>query len=175
MRNSRYVILAALVGLAVSGAACTPKAADEATNATDAAFDKTKTAADTVLDATKEGTAKAIDETQKAGQKTADATANAAERTVDKTKEIAGDIATKTREVSSATGEAITDAWITAKVSAKFVDETLLRKSSINVDTDDHVVTLKGTVASAAAKTRAAEIASGTEGVKRVINQLVVT
>jgi len=207
MRNPRYLMLAALVGLAVAGSACTQKAADETTNATGAAVDKTKAATDTALDATKEGvdkaldatkkgTATAIDETQKAGEKTADVTRNVAERTADKTKEIAGKtadktkeiagktadktkeiaggVATKTKEVSAATGEAITDAWITTKVSAKFVDETLLKDSNINVDTNDHVVTLKGTVASAAAKNRAAAIARGTEGVTRVVNQLVV-
>ena len=72
------------------------------------------------------------------------------------------------------TGEAITDGWITTKVSAKFVDEKLLKGSNINVDTEDHVVTLKGTVGSDAAKARAVEIAGNTEGVVRVVNQLVV-
>ena len=186
MRNARSVILTALVGFAVAGAACTQKVANDTTNATDVAFDKTKAATDTTLDRAKEsadkaldrakeGTATAIVETQKAGDKTADTNRNVLERTADKTKEIAGDIAAKTKEVSSATGEAITDAWITTKVSAKFVDEKLLKDSNIDVDTDNHVVTLKGHVASAAAKTRAATIARGTEGVKRVVNQLVVT
>jgi len=45
----------------------------------------------------------------------------------------------------------------------------------INVDTKDRVVTLKGTVRSSAAKARAAEIARSTEGVTKVVNQLVVT
>jgi hyperosmotically inducible protein len=72
------------------------------------------------------------------------------------------------------TGEVITDGWITTKVSAKFVDEKLLKGSSINVDTKDHAVTLKGTVGSDAAKARAVEIARNTDGVVRVVNQLVV-
>jgi osmotically-inducible protein OsmY len=42
------------------------------------------------------------------------------------------------------------------------------------VDTSDHVVTLSGAVKSGGAKTRAVEIAEGTEGVKRVVNQLIV-
>ena len=62
----------------------------------------------------------------------------------------------------------------TTKVSAKFADETLLEDSDINVDTNNHVVTLKGVVASDAAKTRAATIARGTEGVTRVVNELAV-
>ena len=168
MRQPRYVILMALVGIATAGLACTQKAADEA------------------LDATKEGTASAVEEAQEAGEDAADATRDVADRTADKTKEIAGktadkateiasDIATKTKDLAATTGEAITDTWITTKVSAKFVDETLLNGSHINIDTDNHVVTLRGTVASAAAKSRAAAIASGTEGVTRVVNQLVVT
>src|SRR6185503_6781132 len=106
----------------------------------------------------------------------ADATKNVAQRTTDKTTEIAGSTADKTKDiavgvaketaaVAATTGEIITDGWITTTVSAKFVDETLLKGSNINVDTDDHVVTLKGHVASAAAKDRAAAIARGTKGV----------
>lgn len=60
------------------------------------------------------------------------------------------------------------------KISTKFVDETLLKGSDINVDTDNRVVTLKGVVASPAAKNRAGAIAHGTEGVTRVVNQIVV-
>ena len=83
-------------------------------------------------------------------------------------------VAEKTKEVAVATSDAVSDGWITAKVKAKFADETTLNGSSINVDTADHVVTLSGVVASSAAQARAAEIAKGTEGVTRVVNQLVV-
>ena len=161
MKQSRYVMLATLAWLAAAGAACTQKAADEA------------------LDATREGTATAIEETKEAGRQVVDATGDAAERAVDKTKEIAGRTADKATDIASdiasTTGEAITDTWITTKVKAKFLDETQLNDSSVSVDTDNGVVTLKGTVGSAAAKSRAEAIASGTEGVSRVVNQLVVT
>jgi hyperosmotically inducible protein len=83
-------------------------------------------------------------------------------------------VAEKTKEVAVATSAAVTDGWITAKLKAKFADETMLNGSSINVDTTDHVVTVSGAVLSGAAKTRAVEIADGSEGVKRVVNQLVV-
>jgi hyperosmotically inducible protein len=73
-----------------------------------------------------------------------------------------------------ATSAAVTDGWITTKLKAKFADETMLKGSDINVDTTDHVVTLSGAVPSATAKSRAVEIADGTEGVKRVVNRLVV-
>ena len=72
------------------------------------------------------------------------------------------------------TGEAITDTWITAKVKWFFVGEDALKDSDISVDTNNRVVTLKGTVASAAGKTRAAQLAKETDGVSRVDDQLVV-
>jgi hyperosmotically inducible protein len=196
MSTLKWLILATLGGVMVAGFACTQKAADQSTNGTAVTVDKPNTGTDKALDAAKEGADKAldatrrgagavIDETKAAGEKTADGTKNIAQKTGDKTKEIAGKTADKTKEIAvavgsktkevvSTTGEAITDGWITTKVKAKFVDETLLKGSDINVDTNDHVVTLKGRVTSAAGKTRAAAIARGTEGVTRVVNQLVV-
>jgi hyperosmotically inducible protein len=124
--------------------------------------------------AAKSKSAKAIDATEQAGKKTAAVTKDAAQKTGDKTKEIAGTAGQKTKAAVSATGEAITDSWITTKLKTKFFDETLLKGSDIHVETNDHVVTLKGTVASSAAKARAAAIARGTEGVTRVVDQVVV-
>ena len=205
MTHFRYVILAAAAGLTIAGSACTQNAAHETTNAAvdkskagadvaldatrkgaDQALDATKAGTDKALDATKQGVGTAIDETQKAAEKSADATKGAAERVADKTGEIAGktatktkevarDIATKTKEVTSATGEVITDAWITTKVKAKLVDETLLKGSDINVDTNNHVVTLKGTVTSAAGRARAVAIAKTTKGVSRVVDELTIS
>ena len=56
-----------------------------------------------------------------------------------------------------------------------FVDESLLKGSTIDVDTNNHVVTLKGSVRSNTARARAVAIARGTEGVARVVDELVVT
>ena len=80
----------------------------------------------------------------------------------------------KAREATSSTGETITDAWILTKVKAQFVGEDALAHSDINVDVRNHVVFLKGTVASQAGKARAAEIARATDGVTRVENELRV-
>jgi hyperosmotically inducible protein len=90
----------------------------------------------------------------------------------EKTKEGAEKVADKTKEGLSKTGEVITDGWITTRVHSKFVGEDLLKDSDINVDTNDHVVTLKGTVMSAAGRARAVEQAKEVEGVHRVIDQL---
>ena len=50
-----------------------------------------------------------------------------------------------------------------------------LRDSTINVDVDNGVVTLTGTVASQAQKTRAQNVARGVEGVTNVRNNLTVS
>ena len=92
----------------------------------------------------------------------------------EKTKAGAEKVADKTKEGLSKTGEVITDGWITTRVHSKFVGEDLLKDSDINVDTADHVVTLKGTVMSAAGRARAVEQAKEVEGVHRVIDKLTI-
>lgn len=125
----------------------------------DKAEAKTKDAAKETKDATKKGAEKTKDATEKTGEHSK----NAAEK--------AGE---KTKDAVATTGEVINDTWITSKISTDFVNEDTLKGSDINVDTKDHVVTLKGTVASAAGKARAEEIAKTTKGVKSVHNTLTI-
>jgi osmotically-inducible protein OsmY len=80
----------------------------------------------------------------------------------------------RTKSGLSKTGEAITDSWITTKVKWFFIGEDSLKGSDINVDTNNHLVTLKGTVRSAAGKARAVQLAKQTDGVSKVDDQLVV-
>jgi osmotically-inducible protein OsmY len=105
-----------------------------------------------------------------AGAKTKEGAAKVGE----KTKEGAGKVGEKTKEGLSKTGEVITDGWITSRVHSKFIGEDLLKDSDINVDTNDHVVTLKGTVMSQAARARAVAQAKEVEGVHRVVDQLTI-
>jgi osmotically-inducible protein OsmY len=104
----------------------------------------------------------------------AEKTKDGAEKVGEKTADGAKKVGEKTKEGLSKTGEAITDAWITSRVSSKFVGEDLLKDSNINVDTNNHVVTLRGTVMSAAAKVRAVAQAREVEGVRSVVDQLTV-
>jgi len=83
-------------------------------------------------------------------------------------------VGNKTKDGVSKTGEVMTDAWITSRVSARFVNEDTLKDSNINVDTNDHIVTLKGTVITSAGRARAGVVARQTEGVRRVVNNLTV-
>jgi hyperosmotically inducible periplasmic protein len=101
-------------------------------------------------------------------------TKEGAEKTKDAVVKGATVAAGKTKDGLSKSGEVMTNEWITARVHARFVDEELLKGSDISVDTDDHVVTLKGTVVDRAGRNRAARVASYTEGVHRVVNRLMI-
>jgi osmotically-inducible protein OsmY len=146
------------------------KTTDATTKGAEKTKDATAKGAEKTKDATVKGAEKTKDATVKGAEKTKDATAKGAE----KTKDTAGTAGSKSKDVAGTTGEAITDSWITTKIKADFVNEDALKDSDINVDTNEHVVTLKGTVATAAGKARAEEIAKTTKGVNRVVNTLTV-
>jgi len=117
---------------------------------------------------------KTKDTTTKSAEKTKDATVKGAEKTKDATVKGAKETEKASKDVAGTTGEAVTDAWITTKIKADYVNEDTLKGSEINVDTNEHIVTLKGTVATAAGKARAEEIAKTTKGVSRVVNTLTI-
>lgn len=71
-------------------------------------------------------------------------------------------------------GSGAEDGWIHFKTKSALATTNDLRDSTINVDVDNNVVTLKGSVASAAQKAAAEKAAKAIDGVKSVRNQLVV-
>ena len=75
---------------------------------------------------------------------------------------------------SSTIGSGANDSWLWFKTRAALLTTADLRESTIDVDAVNDVITLKGTVASAAQKTKAEQVAKGIEGVKSVNNQLKV-
>jgi hyperosmotically inducible protein len=85
----------------------------------------------------------------------------------------ARDAAASTDTVGTA-GSAAGDAALTAKVKTKFLADTSISGLKIDVDTKNDVVTLSGTVPSAAEKRRAVEVAKATDGVKSVVDNLKV-
>lgn len=113
---------------------------------------------------------KAAATTGKVVDKTVDTSKTVADKTVDVSKKVGS----KTKEIAKDTGENVTDAWITTAIKTKFVDEDTLKGSDINVDTNNHVITLKGTVTSEAGRARAIAIAKQTKGVSRVIDTLTI-
>jgi hyperosmotically inducible periplasmic protein len=75
---------------------------------------------------------------------------------------------------SSTIGQGVNDSWLWFKTKTALAAVNDLRDSTINVDVANDVVTLKGTVGSAAQKTQAETTAKGIEGVKSVKNELQV-
>lgn len=80
----------------------------------------------------------------------------------------------RTKQAAGQVAGSVTDVWIVAKLNADFVGEDLLKGSDINVDSSRHIVTLKGTVPSAAARARAVHMAKTTKGVAQVVDALAV-
>ena len=117
------------------------------------------------------------DATSTAGQKIEDAataTKHAAEKGIDATKDAARTATDKTKAGAEKTGEFITDAAITTAVKTKLLADSKTPGLKIDVDTNDGVVTLNGTVPSKAVADKAVADARGTKGVKRVVNNLKV-
>ena len=80
----------------------------------------------------------------------------------------------RARAAGDTVSDSLDDTWIHAKIVSKLIGDTDTPERKINVDVEKNVVTLRGTVDTTAAKTEAARIAKETEGVTRVVNQLVV-
>jgi hyperosmotically inducible protein len=110
---------------------------------------------------------------QKTNETTREAKDDAKESARD-TKEAAKESARETHEAIGTTGEAVSDGWITTKVKSSFVGVDALDGSDIDVDTNDYVVTLRGTVPSAAARAKAVSLAKQVDGVKSVKDELTI-
>ena len=83
-------------------------------------------------------------------------------------------VADTTANATSKVAMAADDTAITAKVKAALIAEPGLKSTDINVDTKEATVTLSGTVASSELRDKAKQIASSTNGVKNVVDNLVV-
>jgi hypothetical protein len=79
------------------------------------------------------------------------------------------------KEAGRTIGSGINDGWLWVKTRFDLAAADDLRDSTINVDVDNDVVTLSGTVATRAQKARAEAVAKAVEGVKSVKNMLKVT
>ena len=125
----------------------------------DRSVDKTSAAADQagreIEKAARQADRKIQQEANQAGDKFKDATASA-------------------RDKSGEVGTVVDDSAITASVKADMLKDPALSVMKVDVSTDKGEVTLKGSVANAAAKRRAEEVAQAVSGVQKVNNQLQV-
>jgi hyperosmotically inducible periplasmic protein len=97
----------------------------------------------------------------------------AEDKTVDATKKVGHE----TASVAKKTGRAIDDGWIKSKIYTQYMTEwkTVLDDSDIDIDVDNNVVTLNGTVKDATARSKAVSIARKTDGVKSVKDNLRIS
>jgi hypothetical protein len=78
------------------------------------------------------------------------------------------------KESGRTVGTGLNDGWLWVKARFDLAAADDLRDSTINVDVDNAIVTLSGTVASPAQKAKAEQVAKSVEGVKSVKNMLKV-
>lgn len=97
-------------------------------------------------------------------------------RTVDvgTAREAGADIAEKVAEGANQAQRIASNAALTAKIKSKMALDDTVEAARIDVDTADGVVTLNGTVESAAQRQRAMQLARETDGVTSVIDRLTI-
>jgi osmotically-inducible protein OsmY len=78
------------------------------------------------------------------------------------------------RQAAARAGEQLADGWLMTKVQAQFFADADVHARDIAVTARDGVVTLKGRVPDENAHTQATQIARNTDGVRDVVDQLVV-
>lgn len=83
-------------------------------------------------------------------------------------------VAASTGQATDKAAVAADDSAITAKVKAAILAEPGLKSLQISVDTKNGTVTLTGTVDNSEMREKAKQVASSTDGVKGVIDQLTV-
>jgi hyperosmotically inducible protein len=89
-------------------------------------------------------------------------------------KTASGIAAEKTRDALSKTGEVMSDTWVTTKVRTRMAGDSMLKGSDVKVSTENHVVTLTGTVASASMRAHLIDLVKTTEGVVDVVDEMSV-
>lgn len=103
-----------------------------------------------------------------------DSARNTADNAVAQVDQKARQVGNEMKSGAERMGDKMDDAAITASVKTEIAKDSDLSALSINVDTDQGRVALKGTAPSAAAKEHATTLAQSVKGVTRVDNQLTV-
>jgi osmotically-inducible protein OsmY len=110
------------------------------------------------------------DKSEDAAEKTGSAVGHAAEVTKDAV--VSG--AQKTKDAVTATPGKIDETWISSKIAGKINADDALDNVDVDVTVKKNVVTISGDVPSAMLRDRVLRIARETEGVERVVDDMVV-
>jgi len=89
-----------------------------------------------------------------------------------KARQIGASVGEKTAEAANKAAEVLSDSALTAKIKSKMALDDQVKARSIDVSTTNGVVTLTGTVRSAAEHDKAVQLAKETTGVVKVNDKL---
>lgn len=92
----------------------------------------------------------------------------------EKAKEVGAQLGAKTADAANKAGAVLSDGALTAKIKSKMALDDVVKARTIDVTTTNHVVTLRGSVASEAEHARAVQLAKETAGVTEVLDRLTV-
>jgi len=106
------------------------------------------------------------------GDRPAESVGTAGRIDTDKAKAVGAEVGAKAASAANRAGEVLSDGALTAKIKSKMALDDLVKARTIDVTTINKVVTLKGTVSSAAEHDRAVQLAKETAGVTQVVDRL---
>jgi osmotically-inducible protein OsmY len=89
-------------------------------------------------------------------------------------REVGAEVGEKTAAVASQAKAALDDGALTAKIKSKMALDDSVKALNIHVDTTNGIVTVSGTARSEAERQRALQLAKETNGVREVVDRLVV-
>lgn len=92
----------------------------------------------------------------------------------DRARAAGAEVGERTAQAANEVRAELSDAALTTKIKSKMALDDTIKASDIRVSTDDHVVTLRGSVRSAAEHDRAVQLAKETSGVRQVVDHLAV-
>jgi hyperosmotically inducible protein len=90
-------------------------------------------------------------------------------------RETGTEIAEGARAAGARVAEVVEDGALTAKIKSKMALDDHVKARDIDVDTSDGLITLTGTLKSEEERERAVQLALQTEGVRTIIDALVVS
>ena len=90
-------------------------------------------------------------------------------------RETGTEIAEGARAAGTRVADAVEDGALTAKIKSKMALDDYVKARDIDVDTSDGLITLTGTLRSEAERERAVQLALQTEGVRTIIDALLVS
>ena len=162
-RRARHLALFGLIATTLALGACSR----EETAAAEKKVDAAVTSAERKVDGAMAQAEQKIDQASVKAEQKADELKVDAQRSMEQVKEASSQAADKL-------GKKVNDAAITTAMNAELAKDPTLSALSINVDTTNGNVLLRGTAPDSAARQRATDLAAAVPGVSAVDNQLAV-